>query len=269
MSYFYLIFDGTNDTSLEGVYTVKSTHITNDFSVRARPPSLQLDRAIPSAQRWINGCLDGHEKCPKDTQPMSYPTRLLKIEESSVRLVLPAEDVVSGSYAALSYCWGPNPSFLRLSDSNLQTLRDGVSYSTLPLAYQEAIKVMRAIGIQYLWIDSLCIIQIGPGSEEDWKSEAMKMQEVYSNCFLHLSLSTAPSPNYSCLQCHHDTKIKEVPPFQAQVNPNHGDNRDMELEDWVIIPPRYSSEGLQLSPLGKRAWALQEWFFAPRILSLG
>ncbi|KAE8420427.1 heterokaryon incompatibility protein-domain-containing protein [Aspergillus pseudocaelatus] len=269
VSYFYLSFDGGTDCPVEVLYTIKSTDIVNDFSIKDRPPGFRLENAIPTAQRWIKECLDGHETHPKDTQPRSYPTRLLKIQESSVRLVLPAGEDVSGPYAALSYCWGPNPSFLRLSASNLQTLRDGIPHSSLPLAFQEAIRVMRTIGIQYLWIHAFCIINTGPGSDEDWKSEAMKMQEVYSNCLVNFTLSTAPNLDHSCLECHHDTEKKEVRPFQAHVNPNDGDNRDAGPEDWVIRPSWYYSRGIQCQPLGKRAWALQEWFLVPRVVSLG
>jgi hypothetical protein len=40
------------------------------------------------------------------------------------------------------------------------------------------------LGIQYLWIDSLCIIQEDP---QDWNIEAGKMAEIYTNSFLNVA----------------------------------------------------------------------------------
>jgi hypothetical protein len=41
--------------------------------------------------------------------------------------------------------------------------------------------VTKAIGLQYLWINSLCIIQ---GDQQDWEKEASNIGNVYSNAYL-------------------------------------------------------------------------------------
>ena len=48
----------------------------------------------------------------------------------------------------------------------------------LPKVFQDAIQVSLELGISYIWIDSLCIIQ---DSKEDWEHEAKRMGGVYSN----------------------------------------------------------------------------------------
>ncbi|ORY03239.1 hypothetical protein BCR34DRAFT_443037, partial [Clohesyomyces aquaticus] len=50
--------------------------------------------------------------------------------------------------------------------------------------YVDAIKITRLLRYQYLWIESLCIIQ---GCAEDWEREANKMAGVYSNAICNLS----------------------------------------------------------------------------------
>jgi hypothetical protein len=64
----------------------------------------------------------------------------------------------AANYIALSHCWG--------SDQNLTTERAtlperlrGIGWDTLPKTFQDAINITRMLGIRYLWIDSLCIIQ--------------------------------------------------------------------------------------------------------------
>lgn len=137
-------------------------------NIYGRRSTIAVNECLPAAQGWIRSCLDKHEQCPEPTQPHTYPTRLLALGAHNCSLVLSQDHESLGPYAALSYCWGPNPSFLHLTADNVHEFRGGVPYSSLPIAFQEAILVIKELGIRYLWIDALCIIQSGPGSSEDW-----------------------------------------------------------------------------------------------------
>ena len=46
----------------------------------------------------------------------------------------------------------------------------------------------RTLGVEYLWIDSICIIQ---GSKDDWDVQGSKMDLVYTNCLLTIAADTA------------------------------------------------------------------------------
>lgn len=234
-------------------------------NVRERKSGIPLLKASQAAQNWIGNCLNMHEHCQKNIQPESYPTRLLELGESTIRLVLSVEETLSGPYAALSYCWGPNPTFYRLKASNFHELQLGIFYTELPKAFQEAIEFIKSLSIKYLWIDSLCVIQSGPGSTEDWLSECSKMQAVYSNCILSLCLSRAANPSDSCLgNLTYDT----TPPFQVEIV---GFNELAESPSciYTVISTSYYREALYNQPLESRAWALQERFLPPRVLSFG
>jgi hypothetical protein len=41
----------------------------------------------------------------------------------------------------------------------------------------------KRLGIRYLWIDALCVIQV---SEQDWMGNALKMDYIYAMPFLKL-----------------------------------------------------------------------------------
>ncbi|KAH7378009.1 hypothetical protein BKA64DRAFT_585809, partial [Cadophora sp. MPI-SDFR-AT-0126] len=43
-----------------------------------------------------------------------------------------------------------------------------ISYANLPVLFRDAIELTRTLGIRFLWIDSLCIIQ---DDIEDWERE--------------------------------------------------------------------------------------------------
>ncbi|RSL40480.1 hypothetical protein CEP51_016694 [Fusarium floridanum] len=60
----------------------------------------------------------------------------------------------------------------------------------MPRTFQDAVRTTRALGIAYLWIDFLCIIQ---GDEADWEAESAKMEEVFSSAYCTIAASSARS----------------------------------------------------------------------------
>jgi hypothetical protein len=111
-------------------------------------------------------------------------------------------------YVTLSHRWG-EPSPPTLSDAQLQdnaqkdgiisieSLEKGYPIRKLPQTFQDAIKIVRACGLVYLWIDSLCIVQVKSsngsepasinigtnnlgGSDSDWAVEATKMGDIHA-----------------------------------------------------------------------------------------
>ncbi|PYH92704.1 hypothetical protein BO71DRAFT_451242 [Aspergillus ellipticus CBS 707.79] len=171
--------------------------------------------------------------CQKNHEPVAYPRRLLEIRESTIRLVSPIEERLKAPY--------------------------------------EAIEVLRGLSIRYLWIDALCIIQSGQGSTEDWQEESAKMQEVYSNSIICLSLFRAAQPGESCLaECSPHTTM---PPFQVEAT---GYDREEEKEEekeeptaYTVLSNYYYSDALYDQPLALHAWGLQERLLPPRVFSFG
>lgn len=41
----------------------------------------------------------------------------------------------------------------------LEAATNGIEINTLPKTFQDAVEATRRLGVRYLWIDSLCIIQ--------------------------------------------------------------------------------------------------------------
>mgnify|MGYP002621706702 CR=1 FL=1 len=70
-----------------------------------------------------------------------------------------------------------------LRSNFLQHLR-AISRSQLPETFLNVIAITHSLGVCYLWIDSLCIIQDDEGNA-DWKQESARMADYY-----HYSLLT-------------------------------------------------------------------------------
>ncbi|KAF2030724.1 hypothetical protein EK21DRAFT_14841, partial [Setomelanomma holmii] len=82
-----------------------------------------------------------------------------------------------GRYVALSYSWGLTRTFT----TTLTTYgihKSGFTLGDLPATIRDAVLIARYMGIQYVWADSLCIIQ---DSAADWAYEAARMCSIYSN----------------------------------------------------------------------------------------
>ncbi|PTB69136.1 hypothetical protein BBK36DRAFT_1112648, partial [Trichoderma citrinoviride] len=81
-------------------------------------------------------------------------------------------------YLALSYCWGTKAPSLITTKSNYAHLKSSISYGSLPKAYQDTVRIAQVLGIKYVWIDALCIIQ---DDVEDWEKESQMMAEIFRN----------------------------------------------------------------------------------------
>jgi len=243
--------------------TPANVELTPDTMARSQS-GLPTDAITLAATRWITTCLEKHS-CINNEPPASYPTRLLQIDASTIRLVCTAEGDPVGPYAALSYCWGPNPQFLRLTTSNEEQFRRGIPLNDLPVAFQEAIDLLRSLSFRLLWIDALCIIQ---DSNDDWLHESARMYQVYSECQLNLSLSRSESPNESCLSGWIPDEIQSFPLDTASFH--HDSNPKPPIAGRkFLVHPQNNNDALNKQPLEQRAWAFQERLLASRVLSFG
>ena len=114
--------------------------------------------------------------------------RLVSVSENLIHLV---DSAVTGRYATLSYCWGPNPTHLTLTTENLNSFREEIRSEQLLQTFRDAIAFTRALGISYIWIDALCILQTGEISTEDWQNHLTLMASIYANGVVNLSASSS------------------------------------------------------------------------------
>jgi hypothetical protein len=116
------------------------------------------------------------------------PKRIIYVGKSNEELRLEDTDNTQGLYAILSYCWGESQHLLKTTLTSLEKHMRGISFTRLPKTIQDAVKVARGLSINYLWVDSLCIIQ---GSQEDWEIESAKMSEYFGNAHITIAASSA------------------------------------------------------------------------------
>jgi hypothetical protein len=59
-------------------------------------------------------------------------------------------------YTTLSHCWGKKH-IVTTTKATLEQRKLEVQWPRLSRTFQDAINITRALGIRYIWIDSLCI----------------------------------------------------------------------------------------------------------------
>ncbi|OCL08000.1 HET-domain-containing protein, partial [Glonium stellatum] len=73
-------------------------------------------------------------------------------------------------------------------EANLEQSRMRLPYHNLPRTFQDAFLITKKLGLEYLWIDALCIVQ---DSEEDWKIESAKMPYIYSQALFCIAADSS------------------------------------------------------------------------------
>ncbi|KAI1482125.1 HET-domain-containing protein [Daldinia eschscholtzii] len=216
------------------------------------------EAAYEWAQQQLSVCTQRHQHCRTGSHSF-LPTRLISVAGTNdeVRLIDSSEISQHSRYVALSHCWGTRLPECLTTKENVLDQMENVAWTTLPKSFQEAILFTRKLGIDYLWIDSLCIIQRDP---EDWLREAGRMFHVYRNAFLTLAASHAKDSSKGLFS-------SLGPGVQLQLGTiRHG------AEEYQLYAQQSFPETTNLylnhrsEPLFKRAWTFQERLVSPRIL---
>jgi hypothetical protein len=78
--------------------------------------------------------------------------------------------------------------FYHLSNDTLAHFEDGIDLDKLPKTFHHAIDFACRLGVRYIWIDSLCILQ---DSTKDWLYQSAQMDQVYNNSLCNISATAA------------------------------------------------------------------------------
>jgi len=170
-------------------------------------------QAWETGLKWLKTCVMKHGAlCPAiftPAGPPKLPLRVIDIvarESQDVRLV--ETDGQVGHYACLSHCWGDKqPLRTTLDPDTLSLYKKGIRWGSLPRTFQEAIIVARPFDFQFLWIDSLCILQ---DDIQDWRVQSALMAEIYRNAVVTIA-GSASSGAYQGLFRTADTEHIDVP----------------------------------------------------------
>ncbi|KAI1764938.1 HET-domain-containing protein [Hypoxylon sp. FL1150] len=240
--------------------SVAEQSTTRDYEDYEHIPILP-DISLPNSEnsfRYLESCLETciktHRKCKQELS--SPPRRLLRLGSPGDSLVHLYEtpDDFQDPYVALSYCWGKSAT-LKTTRSNMEFLTTkGFDLEQLPAALRDAIRITRRLGLGYVWIDALCIVQ---DDRRDWEEQSARMCSIYEQAYLTVAASTAAAADISFLG-----HASRPPTFRYRVPDESGgvggSGHHYNPVGRVRTPPE---------PILTRGWTLQESLLATRCVA--
>ena len=222
-------------------------------NIAVHPDPLSMS-SIARMKHWVARCDSNDAKCK--VQETALPTRVLDVRDSQ-NIKLCETGGRPGAYTALSHCWGaPNKTFLTTHET-IADMKAGFSIEQAPATFRDAIVVTRCLGIRYLWIDSLCIIQ---HDTADWSREAARMGSLYANAYLTIAAANAKDDSDGFLQ------LRSYVLSSLRIISSTGNSAQ------VYLLNSYERDKLEkngVEPLDSRGWTLQEQHLSRRSLRFG
>jgi hypothetical protein len=191
--------------------------------------------------------LPGHRSCSPRKAFSSHPRRLIHVHE--LRIMHTKDLGQDPNYFALSYVWGKFP-FITLTRDNhgLLSQRNSLELDKLPMTISDAVLATRHFGRDYLWVDSLCIIQ---DDENDKFHEIDRMHLIYSLADMTIVSATGD---------HAFARFLEV-----NLTLRNQEPQIISKQRFTLDSPEMR-EVTEFTTWFTRGWTLQELLFSKRIL---
>ncbi|KAG4423022.1 hypothetical protein IFR04_003798 [Cadophora malorum] len=229
------------------------------------PAHLKVNRdALSLLGRYAEDCFLERGKCShlrrpnidSSSLPPLLPRRFIDIGNlnvdptSSLHLHESIQDE-RGLYTTLSHRWGSEITY-KTTIENIKNRRDGIDFEELPMSFKDAISVTRALGIRYLWIDAICIVQ---NDHSDWMDQAPRMGKIYKDSHCTIAAHSAQKSSDGFLESESSLNpTKVVPCLSLEAGPGQ----------ICIGIPRSFKETIDCSYINQRGWVLQELTLSQR-----
>ena len=214
---------------------------------------------------WLKNCDEAHPDCQQYrllNSELRYPKRLIQVGavgDTHARVVETTERTVSERYLTLSYCWGDDSAGrLELTLETVHELEQGFPVQDLPRTIADAVEVTRRLGVPYLWVDALCILQ---DSKEDWHSQSAQMAGIYSLAYCNLAATHARQSGDGLFVERNPSHLE---PSFVTVDSGGAGAEVYEVKELLLWMKRVDD-----APLNRRGWVLQERLLARRTIHFG
>lgn len=220
------------------------------------------ETSFARAAEWLRKCTMEHGSCNGVSTPEKWiPNRLIDVGSrplftDQIKLKHTKEWKTPLRYAALSHCWGTMQP-RKLLQSNVHAFIEGIRLNDLPKSFQDAVYTTRKLGIQYLWIDSLCILQ---DSKEDWDVESSLMTQVYGGCLLNIAAAASDDCTGGLFQ---ERPSSYMGPCFISL-----ESQEKAATSWYQLwDHNLWNDEFETAKLNTRAWVMQERMLSPRTLA--
>lgn len=269
------------DYLLDGCYYVElrnAFHVSDTF---LREPELKMGSDLPTVptprfrpdicdsallRSWLDLCRTKHgDKCIVHYQNPMATIRLVDVHARTVISFAQVDDSGIPSYVSLSWVWGSARSYDGLSTARFPHAHHGGFLDTLrlPPVIADSIIFLQGVGIRYLWVDLLCIVQDSPA---DKKLYIPMMGLIYS------------ASDFTIIACDKMGALGGLPGIRGRTR-----RKKQELLKYSKLflvagldprvkkayPSQKFRDPVPDPPWQTRAWTFQEKLLSPRCLIFG
>jgi hypothetical protein len=230
----------------------------------ALPANTRDESCLVQIKEWLYTCFHTHRLCHRVLEQgvsRTMPSRLIYIGADGPARLVCSDDRAGAfagvQYVSLSHRWQPQ-SMPTLVVSNLEQYKEFIDFADFPPVFRDAVEVSRWLGVRYIWIDALCIVQ---DDKEDWRKEAAKMGRVYENAIYNLGGHAAADVEGAGLFLDRDPRRVSLYPFTIR--------RAGFMRSYYGYPMDLYDYELNSSTLLHRGWVFQERLLSPRSIYFG
>jgi hypothetical protein len=225
-------------------------------------------RTIPQIRNWLQTCQREHIRCK--TAHLSEHIhdvgtfRLIYVgPKSDPKVYLSStEDMESWpKYTTLSHRWTSATRTTQLLWSNIEKYFVDIDTDMWPAVYKQALYVTREIGVQFLWIDSICIVQ---DSKDDWTEQSSLMDYIYARGVLNLAADS--DGKFNGFGMDRDPLTESPCIFTRQ---QEGSSSETVNSYYLCYREDYLSSAISSAPLAQRGWVFQERILSTRAVHFG
>ncbi|KAI0451564.1 heterokaryon incompatibility protein-domain-containing protein [Xylaria acuta] len=233
------------DTSLTNIELRFTTGACPRLGCVVSPIPVEVDDVTSLLQHC-----DAAHQCPLSI-PHEISCRFTILRAIDVRRMCVTSITPSTRYVALSYVWG-GVTLAHLLRSNkeelmrpyaLEAYREG-----LPLTIRDAIKLVRKMEIEYLWVDALCLVQ---DDQEDMGIGIRAMSAIYEHAYFTIIAADGINANAGLP----GVSSREANQIVAEI-----------LPDVQLVGVRKADLILDEMHYSHRAWTFQEFHMSRRKL---
>lgn len=225
----------------------------------------RLEQILPLACAWLHHCGAGHMSCTPKLRGKWRPDRLIHVRRTPNNGLRAWLEEASGKsyssqvkYMTISHRWLGDQE-IRLTRSELASFRSDIPLRNVKKSIRDAMLLCIQLGTEYLWVDSLCIVQ---DDTADTERQMSKMDLIYTSSYCNIAAEDADDASKGCFD---------------RVDSKHAANHMVSVDLGGTEPMRFrlrsswltGQEELDMTVLSSRGWVLQEQFLAPRTLHFG
>ena len=223
---------------------------------RLRPETCNYDLV----RNWLEICHETHGcKCIVYSKKPMITIRLVDIRAGTIVPYAQGGDSSIPPYVCLSWVWGSSEAYDGLTSDRLPHAQKEGFLKTLrlPVTVSDAILFLERLGMHYLWVDLLCIVQD---------------KTVDKELYIPLMGSIYAASEFTIIANGRNSVSDGLPGVRTGTRPRT--QQVVQSDDLVLVSgldakfDNYSNKE-QSPPWQKRAWTLQEKLLSPRCIVLG